>query len=106
MRRANVLYKNEVAAELIQNDSGNFVFTYLDAWFNNPSKPAVSLTLPKSQKVYTSTTLFPFFYNMLPEGTNKKVVCYQNRVDENDPFGILLTTAANDTIGAVTIEKF
>ena len=42
---------------------------------------------------------------MLPEGTNKKVVCYQNRIDENDPFGILITTAANDTIGAVTIEK-
>lgn len=105
MRRANVLYKNEVAAELIQNDNGDFLFTYLDAWFNNPSKPAVSLTLPKSRKVYASKTLFPFFYNMLPEGTNKKVVCYQNRVDENDPFGILLTTAANDTIGAVTIEK-
>ena len=105
MRRANVLYKNDVAAELIQNDTGDFVFTYVDDWFNNPSKPAVSLTLPKSQKVYTSKTLFSFFYNMLPEGTNKKVVCYQNRVDENDPFGILLTTAANDTIGAVTIEK-
>lgn len=105
MRRANVLYKKEVAAELIQNDTGDFVFTYVDDWFNNPSKPAVSLTLPKSQKVYTSKTLFPFFYNMLPEGTNKKVVCYQNRIDENDPFGILITTAANDTIGAVTIEK-
>tara|TARA_B100000497_G_C7499866_1_gene305277 strand:- start:416 stop:742 length:327 start_codon:yes stop_codon:yes gene_type:complete len=106
MRKAKVLYKEEVAAELIQNDRGHFVFTYLDEWLTNPSKPSVSLTLPKSKKEYKADTLFSFFYNMLPEGSNKKTVCFLNRIDENDAFGILLTTATNDTIGAVTIQKF
>jgi serine/threonine-protein kinase HipA len=106
MRKARVLYKKEVAAELIQNDGGDFVFRYLEEWFTNSSRPSVSLTLPKSQKEYRSKILFSFFYNMLPEGSNKKTVCFQNRIDENDAFGVLLTTAAHDTIGAVTIERF
>ena len=42
---------------------------------------------------------------MLPEGSNKQTVCFQNRIDTEDHFGILLTTAKQDTIGAVTIKK-
>jgi serine/threonine-protein kinase HipA len=42
---------------------------------------------------------------MLPEGTNKQVVCYQLRIDENDHFGILMATAKSDTIGAVRVVK-
>ena len=42
---------------------------------------------------------------MLPEGTNKQIVCFNLRIDENDSFGILLATAENDTIGAVRVLK-
>lgn len=105
MRKSLVKYKNQPAAELQQLDDGTFVFHYLDSWFNNERNPAVSLTLPKKQQFYKSPFLFPFFFNMLPEGSNKQSVCFQNRIDESDHFGLLLTTAATDTIGAVTIEK-
>jgi len=42
---------------------------------------------------------------MLPEGTNKQVACKLNRIDQEDPFGLLMTTAKNDSIGAVRIIK-
>jgi serine/threonine-protein kinase HipA len=42
---------------------------------------------------------------MLPEGSNKQVVCKLNRLDRDDYFGLLITIAKNDTIGAVTIHK-
>jgi serine/threonine-protein kinase HipA len=42
---------------------------------------------------------------MLPEGTNKQVVCQLNRIDQKDYFGLLLNTAKYDTIGAVTVIK-
>lgn len=105
MRQAKVLYKKEEAGLLSQLDNGAFVFRYHDAWFNAEDKPAISLTLPKNQQEYTSEHLFPFFYNMLPEGSNKQVVCHAMRIDQKDDFGLLLTTAANDTIGAVQIIK-
>lgn len=105
MRKAKVIYKNEWAGILAQNNKGGFEFSYNDSWVDDASKPPVSLTLPKQKEPFRSEYLFPFFYNMLPEGTNKQMVCYNLRIDENDYFGILMATAKSDTIGAVRIVK-
>jgi len=105
MRQAQVLYKNEAAGLLTQLDNGTFSFKYNDTWLANNSKPAISLTLPKRKKAYTAPFLFPFFFNMLPEGNNKESICQSLRIDEADYFGLLLNTATVDTIGAVTIVK-
>lgn len=105
MRQAKVLYKNEEAGLLSQLDTGAFVFRYHDAWFNASDKPAISLTFPKNKQEYKAAYLFPFFYNMLPEGTNKQIACHALRIDKSDHFGLLLNLAAHDTIGAVRILK-
>lgn len=105
MRQAKIIYKNQEAGLLTQLDNGDFVFRYHDTWFDATDKPAVSLTLPKVQQEYRGKHLFPFFYNMLPEGSNKQVVCQAKRIDPEDHFGILLNTASYDTIGAVRVLK-
>jgi HipA-like protein len=105
MRVAKVLFKGEEAGLLTQRDNGTFLLQYHQAWVDDAGKPAISLTLPKTSTAYESEFLFPFFYNMLPEGSNKQVVCKLNRIDQTDYFGLLLTTAKNDTIGAVTVIK-
>ena len=105
MRQAVVTYKNEEAGLLTQLDDGSFVFRYHDLWFNASDKPAISLTFPKNKQEYKAEHLFSFFFNMLPEGTNKQIVCHAMRIDKTDHFGLLLNTAANDTIGAVRIIK-
>lgn len=105
MRSARVKYKGEDAGILIQKDDGTFMFKYEQSWINNGQKPSISLTLPKTKVEYKSETLFPFFYSLLPEGANKKAICTNTRIDENDPFGLLLQTAGYDTIGAVTVHK-
>lgn len=105
MRKAKVMYKNEWAGTLSQNNDGEYEFCYKETWVNDVRKPSVSLTLPKQKEPFHSKHLFPFFYNMLPEGSNKLIVCYNLRIDENDYFGILMATAKTDTIGAVRIEK-
>ena len=89
MRKANVLFKNEEAGILTQHDDSSFSFCYYDDWVSNYSKQSISLTLPK----------------MLPEGSNKQVVCKLNRIDLEDHFGLLMYTAKNDSIGAVRIIK-
>jgi len=105
MRKAKVLFRNEEAGILTQHDDASFSFHYHDDWITNSSKQSISLTLPKTEKEFHSKYLFPFFYNMLPEGTNKQVACKLNRIDQEDPFGLLMTTAKNDSIGAVRIIK-
>ena len=105
MRQAKIFFKDMEAGIIIQHDNGSFVFRYNDAWMADSSKPGISLTLPKNKQEYSSKHLFSFFYNMLPEGSNKEVVCKYNRIDHDDHFGILITVANNDNIGAVSVEK-
>ena len=105
MRQAVILYKGEQAGILTQHDDGSFTFRYNDVWMADSNKPGISLTLPKSKQECHSQYLFPFFYNMLPEGSNRQVVCKLMRIDADDYFGLLLTTAKNDTIGAVRVVK-
>jgi serine/threonine-protein kinase HipA len=105
MRKAKVLFKGEEAGLLSQYDDGTFEFQYHPSWLTDTGKQDISLTLPKREEPYRSDYLFPFFYNMLPEGSNKQVVCQLNRLDQDDYFGLLLTIAKNDAIGAVTVIK-
>lgn len=103
MRKAFVYYNGQKSGELIQHSTNDYEFKYEDLWFQNENLPAISLTLPKNQKIYKSNVLFPFFFNMLSEGVNKQLQCRQYKIDDNDYFGLLLATAQNDTIGAISI---
>jgi len=105
MRKAKILYKEEDAGLLMQHDDGSFTFRYHTNWLSDSNKPSISLTFPKIVQEFHSKFLFPFFYNMLPEGSNKQVVCKHNRIDENDYFGLLMTSAKHDSIGAVRVIK-
>ena len=105
MRAATILFKGQEAGILTQQDDGSFTFQYNPSWVDDSSKPAISLTLPKTISTYHSRYLFPFFYNMLPEGSNRQTVCRLKRLDTTDYFGLLATTAKTDTIGAVTVSK-
>ena len=104
MRELEV-YRNGILAGILTAVVGqNFVFRYEDEYFNDGSKPGISLTLPKTQKVHRSEFLFPFFFNMLSEGVNRKLQSTVLRIDEEDHFGLLAATAQYDTLGAVTVK--
>ena len=104
--RKGYVYVNGILAGLLSEEPGKgYVFSYDATYFDNPAMPAVSLTLPKKQRKYHSRYLFPFFANMLSEGSNREVQAKLHRIDKDDDFGILLATAYLDTPGAVTVKK-
>jgi len=105
MRRVEVYYKNNLAGHLIEHHQSQYEFSYTEDWVSNKGMPPISLTLPKTTTPYTSEYLFAFFHNMLPEGTNRKVICTHHKIDQRDYFGLLIKTAEYDTIGAVTIKE-
>ena len=105
MRQGNV-YVNGVFAGVITEETGQgYTFVYDSVYYANPAMPAISLTLPKTRQIYHSPYLFPFFANMLSEGSNRAVQALLHHVDEDDDFGILLSTAYLDTPGAVTVKR-
>lgn len=103
--RAIEIYRNGILAGILTEENRqHYVFKYDDNYFNDTSKVAISLTLPKSQKEYSSKFLFPFFFNMLSEGVNRRLQSTLLRIDEEDNFGLLAATAQYDTIGAITVK--
>jgi serine/threonine-protein kinase HipA len=99
------VYRNRILAGLlIEADRKLYIFRYEDNYFLDLTQPAISLTLPKTQKEFSSSCLFPFFFNMLSEGVNRKLQSTQLKIDEEDDFGFLAATAQSDTIGAITVK--
>jgi HipA-like protein len=106
MKKGRV-YNNEIFAGIISKlDDGTYTFEYNDNYFFDDTKSAISLTLPKAQKIYKSKILFPFFFSLLSEGSNKKMQSIYLKIDEEDHFSFLLKTAAHETIGAIRVEEF
>lgn len=105
MRQAEVYQNNAFAGILSQLDDGTYQFAYNDLYYADAQQKAISLTLPKTQQVYTSDKLFPFFFNMLAEGVNKALQTRHFQLDENDFFSLLLATTQSNTIGSVTLKE-
>lgn len=104
MRSLEIYHNGTMAGLLIEENRRHYMFKYDDNYFIDANKPPISLTLPKTHQEYTSQFLFPFFFNMLSEGVNRKLQCLQLKIDEEDIFGLLAATAQFDTIGAVTVK--
>lgn len=105
MRAAEVFTNGVLAGTLSETDDGKYIFKYDDAYLLDSRNRAISLSLPKRKEPFVADELFPFFYNMLSEGANKALQCMTLKIDENDAFGLLLATADNDTIGAITVKQ-
>jgi serine/threonine-protein kinase HipA len=95
-----VFVNNKEAGLLREENGGGYTFSYNSGYNGSP----VCLAMPVRETTYTSEYLFPFFFNMLSEGANRKIQSQLLHIDENDDFGILLATAQTDTIGTVTIK--
>lgn len=102
-RTAYVYVRNTFAGTLCETDEG-YSFTYDKQYLSNDAASAVSLTLPLSENMYTSKTLFPFFDGLIPEGWLLGIVSRNWKIDTKDRFGLLLV-ACKDGIGNVSIKE-
>jgi HipA-like protein len=105
VRKAEIYNDGTLAGTLEKTDDSEYVFRYEDRYFENPDRHAISLSFPKTQIEFRSRKLFPFFFGLLSEGVNKQTQCRLLRIDENDHFSLLLSTAHSDTIGSVTVKE-
>ena len=102
MKSGKVYFRDIFAGTLTKDETG-YVFRYDEAYFINPSLPAISATLPKSQIEYRSKVLFSFFFGLLAEGVQKERQCRELHIDEHDAFTRLIETSAYGAIGAVYV---
>jgi len=103
MRKAAVYCNGTLAGILTEESRKLYIFRYNDTYFNDSTKPAISLTLPKTQQEYKSEYMFPFFSNMAAEGDNLAIQSRYLKIDESDILSLLGATATHDSIGVVTL---
>lgn len=104
MRQLNVYVNERKAGVLTEMHPGRGYSFIYDPDYLASDAPSISVTLSKRNASHESSSLFPFFANMLPEGANRKVICRTHRIDESDLFGLLAAMAGKDFIGGVHIK--
>lgn len=105
MRMLSVFNHGMFAGLLLEENPGTgYSFQYDKEYLRQSESKAISITLPLREEAYCSDSLFPFFVNMLPEGTNRKLVCRNHKIDEDDDFGLLTFFCGKDFIGSISFQ--
>ncbi|UYQ92389.1 HipA N-terminal domain-containing protein [Chitinophaga horti] len=106
MTEAAVYLNEKLAGALTKTNNEEYTFSYDLPYFNDPSAPSISLTLPKTRRDHQANELFPFFAGLLAEGDNRRWQQETLNIDPKDDFLLLIRTAGTDTIGAITVREW
>ena len=104
MRRAKI-FVNETWAGTLTEDENGYHFQYRDDYLKTDYAESVSLTLPLLEKPFHSTSLFPFFDGLIPEGWLLEIAQRSWKINPRDRMGLLLA-ACRDCIGAVSVFQY
>lgn len=99
LRRAHILYKNQVAGLVEETPQNGTEFIYREGW-----SETIACALPIEEKrVMWPRGLHPVFENLGPEGWLRRKQALAGQVAVEDDFGLLLRYGA-DCIGALSIR--
>ena len=102
MRSAKV-HMYDVAAGTLWQDEEGYHFLYLPLYLKMEGALTISVTLPFREAQYDSSTLFPFFDGLIPEGWLLDIAVNTWKLNLHDRMGLLLA-CCKDCIGAVSIH--
>lgn len=102
MRSAlSVLWDDTVTGELRLNEHGDISFVYNPAWIADPTRPALSVFLPKRVEPFGRRECRPFFNGLLPEATARENAARALGISQGNDFA-LLKALGGDVAGALT----
>lgn len=101
MRQAWVYRKGQLAG-ILKEEEGEYTFAYTEEYLADPTTIGISLTLPKQAKPYRSTTLFPFFDGLIPEGWLLDIALRNTDISSLDRMSLLLL-CCKECIGSVSV---
>ena len=97
------VFKNGIIAGYLLANRSHFVFLY-DANYLANGGTSIAIEFPKTQKIFYSRYLFPFFSGLLPEGENKASTCKILRINPKNKLALLQELAQHETIGDITVQ--
>lgn len=99
MRKADVYYRDMKAGQLIE-DANGYIFRYDATFLASDEAVPISLSFPLTDTPYQSSTMFPFFDGLIPEGWLLDIATKNWKLNPDDRMGLLMT-CCKDCIGAI-----
>ena len=90
-----------ILAAILMQGRVAYCLRYLPAYLKATTQPAVAVTLPKRNRTLRSTSFFPYFFGLLPEGEGARVQCARFNLAEDDYLARLVATSQNGILGDV-----
>jgi serine/threonine-protein kinase HipA len=103
MRQGIVKYNHVMAGLLTEEDSGEYLFAYDEAYVRAYPGQFITFQMPVTTMPYRSKRLFPFFDGLIPEGWLLDIAAESWKIDKNDRMGLLLACCQN-AVGAVSVH--
>lgn len=103
MRQGIIKYNNIPAGILVEDDNGEYLFTYNEDYVNAYPEQFITFNIPVRKTPYKSSRLFPFFDGLIPEGWLLNIAAESWKINKNDRMGLLLACCQN-AIGAVSVH--
>jgi serine/threonine-protein kinase HipA len=100
-RTLDVYLQDALVGHLIQDDGGQTVFEYADAWLQRPNATALSVSLPLRKERFGRNECRGFFAGVLPEESKREAVARNLGISARNDFA-MLERIGGECAGAVT----
>lgn len=101
-RALGVWWDGARVGDLMLDDNGDLAFAYDTDWRVDPSRPAISVSMPKREQRYGRRVARAFFSGLLPEERQREGVARALGVSKGNDFR-LLEALGGDVAGALTL---
>lgn len=103
MSRALSVWWEGITVGVLRVDRhGDMTFAYTSDWLADPSRPPLSISLPKRREPFNRRECRPFFAGLLPEEAQRTAVARALGVSSRNDFK-LLEALGGDVAGALTL---
>jgi serine/threonine-protein kinase HipA len=97
----DVYLHDELTGYLIQNEGGQTVFEYAQAWLEKPGATALSVSLPLRKERFNRNESRGFFAGILPDESKREIIARNLGISARNDFA-MLERIGGECAGAVT----
>jgi serine/threonine-protein kinase HipA len=97
----DVYLHDELVGNLIQDESGQTIFEYAQAWLEKPGTTALSVSLPLRKERFNRNECRGFFAGILPDESKREIIARNLGISGRNDFA-MLEKIGGECAGAVT----
>ena len=100
-RTLDVYLQNDLVGHLVQDDSGEMTFQYVESWLNRSGATPLSQSLPLRKERFRRKECRGFFAGILPEESKREIIARNLGISPRNDYA-MLERIGGECAGAVT----